>query len=97
MGFKDLSSFNAVVLSKQGWKIQTDVDSLEARLFKAKYFPHTNFFGANIGTNPSYVWRSIFSAKKFVHHGARWCIGASARIPLMGNPWLLNGECITTS
>jgi len=55
MGFKDLASFNAAVLSKHGWKIQTDVDSLMARLIKAKYFPHTDFVGANIGTNPSYI------------------------------------------
>ncbi|AES78362.1 hypothetical protein MTR_7g028230 [Medicago truncatula] len=78
-------------------KIQTDVDSLVTRLFKAKYFAHTDFFGSNIGTNTSYVWGSIFSAKNVVNHGARWCIGTSARIPLMGHPWLLNGECITTS
>jgi hypothetical protein len=86
MRLKDLTSFNVVVLSKQGWKIQTDVDSLVARLFKTKYFPHTDFFGANIGTNSSYIWRSIFSAKNVVHHGTRWCIGTSARIPLMGAP-----------
>lgn len=92
MGFKDLASINATVLSKQGWKIQTDVDSLVTRLFKAKYFAHTDFFGENIGTNTSYVWRSIFSAKNVVNHGARWCIGTSARIPLMGHPWLLNGS-----
>lgn len=97
MSFKDLASFNATVLSKQGQKIQTDVDSLVTRLFKAKYFAHTDFFGSNIGTNTSYVWGSIFSAKNVVNHGARWCIGTSARIPLMGHPWLLNGECITTS
>jgi len=97
MGFKDLASFNVVVLSKQWWRIQIDVDSLVAQLFKAKYFPHSDFFGANIGTIPSYDWRSIFSVKNVFHHGARWCIGTGARNPLMGHSWLLNGECITTS
>jgi hypothetical protein len=27
-----------------------------SQLFKACYFPRTNFFGLKIGTSPSYVW-----------------------------------------
>jgi hypothetical protein len=38
MGFKDLVSFNAAMLGKQGWKFQTDVDSLITRLLKLVIF-----------------------------------------------------------
>jgi hypothetical protein len=86
MGFKDLSSFNVVMLG-----------SLVERLFKARYFTHIDSFGSKIGTNMSYVWLSIFSTKNVVQQGARWCIGTSKRVPLMEHPWILNGECITTS
>jgi hypothetical protein len=35
MGFKDLTAFNLAMLGKQGWKLQTDTDSLVLRLLKA--------------------------------------------------------------
>lgn len=66
MGFKELASFNATMLGKQGWKIRTGIDSLVAGLFKTRYFPHTDFFGEYICTNPIYVCRSFFSVKNEV-------------------------------
>ena len=66
MGFKDLTSFNVVMLGKQGWKFQVDNTSLVSRLFKARYFDQCDFLRSRLGANPSYVWRSIFSAKMVV-------------------------------
>lgn len=71
MGFKDLSAFNLAMLGKQGWKFQTDPDSLVSHIFKACYFSNKSYFTANIGHNPSYVWRSILRAQFIVRGGAR--------------------------
>lgn len=95
MGFKDLTSYNAAMLGKQAWKLQTDIDSLVSRLFKARYFPHSDYLGATIGANPSYIWRSIHSVQNLIRQGARWCIGTGSSIPLMHHPWLTNGGVIT--
>jgi len=97
MGFKDLTSFNVAMLGKQGWKFQTDAERLVSRLFKARYFPHTDFLNSRIGVNPSYVWRSIFSAKMVVQQGARWRIRTGANIPLFSVPWLKDGRSFTTN
>jgi len=43
IGFKDLTSFNVAMLGKQGWKFQTDVDSIVTKLFKVRYFPNNDF------------------------------------------------------
>jgi len=94
MGFKDLSAFNLAMLGKQGWKFITEPDSLVARIFKACYFPNGTFLTAQIGHNPSYVWRSIMHARFIVRGGAKWSIGSGASIPILNEPWLLNGECI---
>ncbi|KAK2398440.1 putative mitochondrial protein [Trifolium repens] len=94
MGFKDLTAFNLAMLGKQGWKLQTDTDSLVARIFKARYFPHGTYLTASLGHNPSYVWRSILQARFIVRSSARWCIGTGASIPLLHEPWLSDGECI---
>jgi hypothetical protein len=64
-------------------------------LFKARYFPRTDYLGAKIGHNLSYVWRSIFSAKRIVRDGARWKIGNDINIPIFEAPWLCNGRRIS--
>jgi hypothetical protein len=94
MGFKDLTVFNLSMLGKQGWKLQTDNDSLVSRIFKARYFPHGTYLTASLGHNPSYVWRSILQARIIVRDGARWSIGIGASIPLLNEPWLSEGDCI---
>ena len=83
MGFKDLTSFNVAMLGKQGWRFQTDSSSLVCRLFKAKYFPNSDFIASKIGHNSSYVWRRIFSAKIVIKQGARWHIGSGVNIPFL--------------
>src|SRR4030067_946497 len=66
MGFKDLKTFNLAMLGKQGWKFMSEPDSLVSRIFKARYFPHSDYLSASLGNNPSYVWRSILEARFIV-------------------------------
>ena len=94
IGFKDLSAFNLAMLGKQGWKFIAESDSLVVRIFKTRYFPNDTFLTTKIGHNPSYVWRSIMCARFIVWGGAKWSIGSGASIPILNEPWLLNGECI---
>ena len=92
MGFKDLAAFNVAMLGKQGWKFQTEPDTLVSKVFKARYFPRSNYLGSTLGHNPSFVWRSIFSAKLVVRHGARWMVGSGYGIPIIDEPWLSGGS-----
>jgi len=55
MGFRHLFGFNLAMLGKQGWKLQTEPDTIVTRIYKAKYFPRTDFLGARLGHNPSYI------------------------------------------
>jgi len=63
MGFKDIASFNVAMLGEQGLKFQMDVDRLVTGLFKARCFPNSDFLWSKLGSNPSYVWRSILAQK----------------------------------
>ncbi|CAN0838407.1 hypothetical protein LINGRAHAP2_LOCUS2142 [Linum grandiflorum] len=42
-----------------------------AMILKAKYFPQGDFLSANLGSNPSLTWRSIFEARLVVKQGYR--------------------------
>jgi len=49
---------------------------------------------AKLGHNPSFVWRSIFSAKVVVRQGARWKIGSGFNIHIVSEPWIGSGSGI---
>lgn len=75
MGFHHLYSFNFTMLGKQGWKFQTNHESIVTQFFKAKYFPNGDFLGARLGHNPIYVWRSIHASQVIIKEGIRWNLG----------------------
>ena len=69
MGFRNLQAFNLALLAKQGWQILTHPNSLVARVYKAKYFTYDDILSSNIGSNPSYAWRSIHNSLRVLKEG----------------------------
>jgi hypothetical protein len=45
---------------------------------------------AQIGYQPSYAWRSMFSAKKTIEMGLRWTIGNGQNVRIWKDSWLPN-------
>ena len=88
MGFKKLKQFNLALLTKQGWKLQTDHTSLVYRVLKAKYFPTCEFIEASMENNPSYAWRSIMAAQSVVREGIKWRVGNGRNIQIWEDKWL---------
>ena len=88
MGFKQLKPFNLALLAKQGWRLQMGQNSLVYHVFKARYFPTSDFVDASLGNNPSYVWRSIMASQKLVKHGLRWQIGNGFNVQVWKDKWL---------
>lgn len=99
MGFRDFRDFNLAMLGKQGWRFVINPSSLLSRVFKAKYFPDSNFMEAKIRNHPSFVWRSISEAKQVISAGMRWKIGFGNSVNIIGQPWLLddNNPFITSN
>ncbi|XP_058010282.1 uncharacterized protein LOC110649096 [Hevea brasiliensis] len=88
MGFRSLSDFNLALLGKQAWRLIQRPNSLEAKLFATRYYPSGVFFDATLGNNPSFVWRSVFSAKDFIKDNCCWRVGNREDIRVWSNPWL---------
>ena len=63
-------------------------DSLLYRIFKAKYFPQTDFVHASLGNNPSCTWRSIMAAQYLVKQGIRWNVRNGNSIRISGDKCL---------
>ncbi|XP_062021202.1 uncharacterized protein LOC133737713 [Rosa rugosa] len=88
MGFRDLVSFNLSLLAKQGWMLITNPESIAARLFKAKYFPNSDFMQAEVGQDMSYTWRSILAGREVLARGLRYQIGSGTNVSVWEDPWL---------
>ncbi|XP_028062862.1 uncharacterized protein LOC114266180 [Camellia sinensis] len=88
MGFRSLKAFNKALLAKQGWRLISAPDSLLARILKAKYYPHTSFLQAGVGSNPSFTWRSIFNARPLLEARLRWRVGDGRSIQIWGDKWV---------
>ncbi|XP_043806332.1 uncharacterized mitochondrial protein AtMg00310-like [Manihot esculenta] len=96
LGFKKLHEFNLSMLGKHAWAIFTRDDSLVTRTLKAKYFPFGFFLDSEIGSNPSYLWRSLWKSKKLIALGSLKRVGHGRSI--WEDPWVLlnlNGKVST--
>ncbi|KAM7480035.1 hypothetical protein LguiA_028248 [Lonicera macranthoides] len=62
LGFRKIHNFNRAMLAKQAWRLISSPTSLCGKIFKACYYPHSDFLKAKLGNNPSYIWRSILSS-----------------------------------
>jgi hypothetical protein len=80
LGFRHMYSFNLAMLGKQGWKVLTNHDTILYKVFKAKYYPRERFLEANLGHNPSYIWRSIHASQVVVRTGLIWRLGNDMNI-----------------
>jgi hypothetical protein len=87
VGFRDLSFFNLALLAKQGWRLLTSPTSLFYRVYKAKYFPRCSFLKAKLGSNPSFIWRSILATRYIIQQGVQWKVGNGQSIDIWNNDW----------
>lgn len=48
VGFRHLQAFNLVMLEKQGWRLQTNHDTIVSQVLKEKYYSSWNFWMLNL-------------------------------------------------
>ena len=87
LGFQDLMAFNKALLVKQGWRLLSNTHSLFFRTFKSKYFPKSSFLLAQLGSNPSFVWRSFLAARELLTEGVRWKMGSGSMVEVWNDRW----------
>ncbi|KAL9680564.1 hypothetical protein QQ045_018445 [Rhodiola kirilowii] len=72
LGFRRLELMNIALLAKQGWRFITSPQLLVSKIYKSKYFPNAEIFGASSGVRPSYAWRGIYEALEILKLGTEW-------------------------
>ena len=59
MGFKNLQAFNLAMLTKQGWRLISNPNSLVAQIYRARYYPHGDVFHSKLRSSPSLDRKSV--------------------------------------
>ena len=88
MGFHDIHAFNLAMLAKQAWRLIHGTHLLFYRVYKARYLPTCSFMEAELGCNPSYVWRSLLNARELIRVGSLWKIGDGCSVGIQTHKWL---------
>lgn len=89
MGFRNLELFNLSLLSRHGWRLVQEPDSLLATFLRAKYYPHSDFLQAKIGHNPSYTWRSLLHGQAVLREGLVCSIEYGSGVSVWNDCWIL--------
>ncbi|XP_074277478.1 putative mitochondrial protein AtMg00310 [Silene latifolia] len=88
MGFRDFKLFNLALLGKQAWRLTTAIGSLWEQVMRARYYPNGVFMTANLGYNPSYIWRRLVEARMVLDRGMRSRIGHDRSTRVWRDAWL---------
>ncbi|KAL0387820.1 UNVERIFIED_CONTAM: hypothetical protein Sradi_2663800 [Sesamum radiatum] len=93
-GWHEKNSFSSreALLAKQLLRHHSRPNSLVGRVLKAKYFPRSHLFAAQLGSRPSYTWRSMLVALPLLRSACRWCIGSGHLVRFWQDPWLPRGH-----
>jgi hypothetical protein len=59
-----------------------------AQILRAKYYPHSSFLEAQLGSKPSFVWRSLFNSRDLLLKGLIWRVGNGQSIRIWEDKWL---------
>lgn len=88
MGFRDLQSFNLALLAKQVWRLQSDPDSLCARVLRARYYLDGKLLNARMKSGSSYTWQSILAGLQCFKQGYIWRVGDGTQIKIWEDNWI---------
>ena len=79
---------NLAMLARQAWRLIQCLESLRARVLRAKYYPNNDILSAALVANMSYNWRSILKGLEIVKEGYIWRIGSGERARIWIDPWI---------
>jgi hypothetical protein len=79
---------NQALLARQAWRVIQFLESLCARLLRAKYYPHGELIDMVFPGDASPSWHGIEDGMALVKKGIIWRVGASNKIQIWRDSWI---------
>lgn len=69
-----------------------------AKLFKARYYPNSNFLATKLGDSSSFVWRSVLEDRNVIKFRVIRRVGLGLSVNILEDPWMpdVNNVSVTT-
>ncbi|WVZ57554.1 hypothetical protein U9M48_007926 [Paspalum notatum var. saurae] len=94
LGFRDLQIFNQALLARQAWRLVEFLQSLCARILKARYFPNGDLLDTAFPAQVSPTWRAIMHGLELLKKGAIWRIGCGNLVKIWRYNWIPRGRSL---
>ena len=95
LGIRSYEDVNKATITKLGWRILTDNDSIWARIKREKYIKNNNFFRIPKKKGDSIVWREVINHRKYIGVGLKWCIGDGRKVYFQTDFWVYMSPLIS--
>ncbi|KAH7860326.1 hypothetical protein Vadar_012160 [Vaccinium darrowii] len=87
LGLKKAKNQNLALLTKIGWKLCNDDDSLWASTLRDKYLKHHSIQSWPSNRAASHTWRSVLHTRDTLKKGIKWSIGDGESVDLWNDWW----------
>uniref|UniRef100_A0A803NML8 Uncharacterized protein n=1 Tax=Cannabis sativa TaxID=3483 RepID=A0A803NML8_CANSA len=81
-------SFIFEKVSELEWRLMTKPNALVSRIYKDRYYLNGSFLTADLGGNPSFIWKSIFESQHVIKKGAAVRVGCGNTVQVLRDLWL---------
>jgi hypothetical protein len=88
LGIRKMREVNLALISKLGWQLLNNSDSLWVSQLQGKYLNSTSFLSPSPLSSSSWLWKGILKSKSFISKGACFRIHSQSSLPIWSSPWI---------
>jgi hypothetical protein len=94
LGFRLMKEVNLSLISKLGWKMLSNHNSLWVSLFQQKYIRYGNFLSSPLPSG-SWIWNGIKATLPIISAGACFIPHNHSSLPIWSTPWIPTSPSFT--
>ena len=96
LGLRKMREVNLALITKLGWKLLTNSDSLWVSQMHCKYLNSSSFLSPpSPSSSSSRLWKGIIQFFPFISKGACYRIHSSSSLPIWSSNWILTITLLT--
>ena len=88
LGIKNMREANLALISKLGWQLLNNSNSLWVSQLQGKYLNSNSFLSPSPLSSSSWLWKGILKSQSFITKGACFRIHSSSSLLIWSSPWI---------
>jgi hypothetical protein len=88
LGIRKMREVNLALISKLGWQLLNNSDTLWVSQLQGKYLNSTSFLSPSPISSSSWLWKGILKSKSIISKGACFRIQSQSSLPIWSSPWI---------